>query len=253
VRIGPVPNSPFRAPAPAAHDEKGRGDVRSERPRKGSQSEYPEIGPVRVIKRRHSQEAMPAAAIDAPVTTTAVAKDAPVTTTVDKAEPDVAVNHVVSAPDVETSTESAASKSVIDVLPAREVEAAAPSLPPIENTPVEPAVATPDAPPIDDERASTLLQSDDANDTTIDDAHTAATIPTTAADDERVLLRTLFDEYILTKKAHAEPIEDLEFEAFATALSDERRKLIEAHRCRDVRFEIKVQSGEVSLLPRLIR
>jgi len=96
-----------------------------------------------------------------------------------------------------------------------------------------------------------------SNDTVVeraaDDPHANPTVVASSDDVERALLRALFDEFIVAKRAHDEPIADLEFEAFATALSEERKKLIEAHRCRDVRFEIKVQSGEVSLLPRLIR
>lgn len=66
-------------------------------------------------------------------------------------------------------------------------------------------------------------------------------------------LRELFEQFITAKRAHDEPVDDLEFHSFATTLKAESEKLKEAHQCRGVRFEVKVQNGEVSLLPRLIR
>jgi hypothetical protein len=69
----------------------------------------------------------------------------------------------------------------------------------------------------------------------------------------RAELRALFDEFVSAKRAHSENVDDLAFDQFSAALADERLKLLTAHRCRDVRFEVRIQDGEVSLLPRLLR
>jgi hypothetical protein len=292
VRIGPVPVFPLRAPSTTdgAADVQSRvGKKRGV----GADSEHPEIGTVRVIQRRHSKENMPAIAVSpepesAPTTTADAQVEAPAEpreAEAVRAPGDAAASRApnddgrggidVSAPVVDATADAkdragdpregqgdvgaveSSSHSKIEVLPAREVDSAPHPIPSSDAAKTDVGrverAARENEPSIDEEHTSSLLERHDTNDTTIDEAAVAATIPTTAADDERVRLRELFDEYILTKKAHDESVADLEFDAFATALSDERRKLIDAHRCRDVRFEIKVQAGEVSLLPRLIR
>jgi hypothetical protein len=307
ARVGRLPSYPLRGVSPASGDAQGRavepkqtaastpdraasppetaasGDTsgvvddtkglvveKKRGPRRGVDSEHPEIGPVRVIQRRKPIDDAPAGE---PVPKAAPPVESPPAATEPKAPSlaaspaDPVVGESVpadapaeppsSAPAVDEA-DAASSKSFIDVLPAREIDSAPHPRPDLPSTASTAADSAPDVSiakdsPVDDAGASKVQRSDESNDTTIDEAPPAATIPVTPADDERVLLRVLFDEYIRTKKAHDEPIVDLEFEAFATALSEERVKLIEAHRCRDVRFEIKVQGGEVSLLPRLIR
>lgn len=66
-------------------------------------------------------------------------------------------------------------------------------------------------------------------------------------------MRALFDEFVKQKRAHDEDTDDLEYEAFAETLEEEMARLLESHGCRAVRFQVRVQDGEVSLLPRLIR
>lgn len=66
-------------------------------------------------------------------------------------------------------------------------------------------------------------------------------------------MRALFREFVEAKRAHDEDTDDLEFEAFAETLEEEMERLVAAHGCRAVRFEVRVQDGEVSLLPRLLR
>ena len=43
------------------------------------------------------------------------------------------------------------------------------------------------------------------------------------------------------------------FEEFAETLEQQRAELIEAHQCRDVRFEVTIHEGDVSLQPHLVR
>ena len=71
------------------------------------------------------------------------------------------------------------------------------------------------------------------------------------SDGER--MRALFDAFVQAKQEQEQTIDDLEFDSFAAMVSEERVKLRQTHECRDVRFEVTVNSGEVSLLPRLLR
>jgi hypothetical protein len=66
-------------------------------------------------------------------------------------------------------------------------------------------------------------------------------------------MHALFDEFMAAKHAHNEATGDLEFGAFRTALVAEGDRLKAEHGCREVRFEVTVRGGEVSLLPRLLR
>jgi hypothetical protein len=69
----------------------------------------------------------------------------------------------------------------------------------------------------------------------------------------RVELEALFHEFVATKKSHGEPVADLDVDAFAQTIQGECERLIGAHRCRGVRFDVTMQDGEVSLRPRLLR
>jgi hypothetical protein len=66
-------------------------------------------------------------------------------------------------------------------------------------------------------------------------------------------LEALFQEFVAAKKSHDEAVADLDFEAFAQTIHGECERLVAAHRCRGVRFEVTMQDGEVSLRPRLLR
>lgn len=79
----------------------------------------------------------------------------------------------------------------------------------------------------------------------------SASTPPQLSDGER--MRALFDAFVQAKQEHEEPTEDLEFNSFAAMVMEERVKLRQTHECRDVRFEVTVKAGEVSLLPRLLR
>jgi hypothetical protein len=69
----------------------------------------------------------------------------------------------------------------------------------------------------------------------------------------RAELDALFADFVATKKAHNESVEDLELEAFVQTIMGECARLVSAHQCRGVKFEITEQEGEVSLRPRLLR
>ncbi|MCP4501909.1 MAG: hypothetical protein GY822_18280 [Deltaproteobacteria bacterium] len=66
-------------------------------------------------------------------------------------------------------------------------------------------------------------------------------------------LKTLFDSFVAKKLENSEEVDDLDFDIFAETLLGECKRLVSDHACRGVRFEITVDSGEVSLLPRLMR
>jgi hypothetical protein len=99
-----------------------------------------------------------------------------------------------------------------------------------------------------------------ANDTDIDglsksassDGAAAASAPP-AAIPSRDELEALFSEFVAAKKSHDESVADLELDAFLQTIQGECERLIQAHQCRGVRFEITTQDGEVSLRPRLLR
>jgi hypothetical protein len=66
-------------------------------------------------------------------------------------------------------------------------------------------------------------------------------------------LETLFQDFVAAKKSHDESVADLDFDAFAQTIQGECERLIVAHQCKGVRFEVTEQDGEVSLRPRLLR
>ncbi len=146
----------------------------------------------------------------------------------------------------------------------------------------EPARATPEPPAADErdddgaeESAAALADAAADNDTAIDGllsrssgpdeepapdepaAPEAGELHLDDGEQERALppfdMRALFREFVDAKRAHDEDTDDLEYDAFAETLEDEMARLLEAHACRAVRFEVRVQDGEVSLLPRLLR
>jgi hypothetical protein len=69
----------------------------------------------------------------------------------------------------------------------------------------------------------------------------------------RAELEQLFTDFVAQKKAHEEGVADLDFDAFAQTILGECERLVSAHRCKGVKFEITEQDGEVSLRPRLLR
>lgn len=69
----------------------------------------------------------------------------------------------------------------------------------------------------------------------------------------RAELEALFSEFVTAKKGKDESVSDLDLEAFAQTIQGECERLLQAHACKGVRFEVTEQDGEVSLRPRLIR
>jgi len=69
----------------------------------------------------------------------------------------------------------------------------------------------------------------------------------------RAELEALFSEFVTAKKGRDESVSDLDLEAFAQTIQGECERLLQAHACKGVRFEVTEQDGEVSLRPRLIR
>ncbi len=125
-------------------------------------------------------------------------------------------------------------------------------------------------PPPSDPVPATAMQTATGNDTIIDVAAPAASRPPPdeskpgppgssqiaegqAAVPSRDELEALFHEFVTAKKAHGESAGDLDFDAFADTIAGECERLIRAHECKGVRFEVTMQDGEVSLRPRLLR
>ncbi len=69
----------------------------------------------------------------------------------------------------------------------------------------------------------------------------------------RAELEALFSEFVTAKKGKDESVSDLDLEAFTQTIQGECERLLQAHSCKGVRFEVTEQDGEVSLRPRLIR
>lgn len=136
----------------------------------------------------------------------------------------------------------------------------------IEEAPAEgdePAPERPDAAPAEARERDTAIDEPKGEEGTVEESAAASTPPSAAAEREpgdakpafpdEQDLRALFDAFVDAKRSQDEPTEDLDFEAFAETLVDERARLTREHGCKTVRFEVTVQDGEVSLLPRLIR
>jgi hypothetical protein len=90
------------------------------------------------------------------------------------------------------------------------------------------------------------------NDTVIDDAPASEGEPPSEArlpDDEE--LRGLYQEFVTQKGGQEDT--DFPFETFQETIRAEAERLLAAHQCRGVRFEVAVADGEVSLRPRLLR
>jgi hypothetical protein len=94
------------------------------------------------------------------------------------------------------------------------------------------------------------------NDTAIDEAprsDAASAEPEIAQVPSRAELEALFQEFVAAKKSKDESVVDLDLDAFAQTIQGECERLITAHQCKGVRFEVTMQDGEVSLRPRLLR
>lgn len=91
------------------------------------------------------------------------------------------------------------------------------------------------------------------NDTNVDEKVRSDIKDDIAQVPSRAELESLFQEFVAAKKSHEEGVADLDFDAFAQTIQGECERLISAHQCKGVRFEVTMQDGEVSLRPRLLR
>lgn len=97
------------------------------------------------------------------------------------------------------------------------------------------------------------------NDTAIDGPHPPSDASGNGSDTPlsvmptRAELEALFAEFVTAKKGKDEAVSDLDLEAFTQTIQGECERLVQAHACKGVRFEVTEQDGEVSLRPRLIR
>lgn len=222
--LGPIKSTP-RYQRPESQRPEGR--------KLGDHSLHPELGPVRVLEKEAPEErdAEEPDTSERPASTSSRARSAPPPATSavedrgDRDEPSGAIAAAVRGADDEGDVE--------------EVEPS-PSERPERDTFVDEASAEEpartDEAPSDDSEGEPPAANDD------DEA---------GADEQGV--RELFDAFVAAKLRREEPVDELDFDAFAETLAEERDKLLSAHKCRDVRFEITVQDGEVSLLPRLLR
>lgn len=126
-----------------------------------------------------------------------------------------------------------------------------------KNKPIlAPPVGTEPSGPVDVERPANAAPT---NDTAVDGPRAASqesdqgsqapvsVMPT------RAELEALFAEFVTAKKGKDESVSDLDLEAFTQTIQGECERLLQAHSCKGVRFEVTEQDGEVSLRPRLIR
>lgn len=110
--------------------------------------------------------------------------------------------------------------------------------------------------PVDVERPAVAAPS---NDTAIDPAPGSAEAGSNGSQaplsvmPSRAELEVLFSEFVTAKKGKDESVSDLDLEAFTQTIQGECERLLQAHSCKGVRFEVTEQDGEVSLRPRLIR
>lgn len=263
--LGPVRTAPrYSAPTP---DATARADA--------EHSYHPELGPVRVVdppvgaeadasskngrSSSHEAKAQPA---DPPAPAAPEAPSAPRKRRSKKNRRGPAESAV---PDAALS-QAPRERPPADQVPAS-TEAMATSLPIAQHEPEErPAYLA-----IEDE----AVEPSPTNDTTIDelppeeDAPEAEDAPGPVANGapetakpsasvEAALsgeaeIRHLFDSFVAAKRRHEELTDDLDYEAFADTVREEREHLRSMHQCKDVRFEVTIEDGEVSLLPRLLR
>lgn len=199
-------------------------------------SEHPDIGPVRVMKKTEP-------------------KTGPKTEPKTEPKPDAGSSAARSQPPVNGSARGASTSS-----PPRAGEAgngAAPSSAP-------PATASEPPRPSRDGSARPE-EAAPSNDTAIDDAPRGGAPSGEPSGEEnageaevakipsRGELEALFQEFVARKKSKDESVVDLDLDAFAQTIEGECERLIAAHQCKGVRFEVAEVDGEVSLRPRLLR
>lgn len=118
------------------------------------------------------------------------------------------------------------------------------------------------AAPTDEQRDGSVRDSAPArtNDTSVDhhvgamsDAEAAASAESAVGFPSRAEIEALYRDFMASKRNKDEAVADLDLDAFAETISSECKRLLAAHQCKGVRFELAEVDGEVSLRPRLIR
>lgn len=201
-----------------------------------SEGEDPNLGPIKSVPRPGASRA--ARAVDAP------RREAPPPGVEPSEHPEIGQVRVLKKADGNGEAKSPFEPQKTRVLSAPPEST---SSPPLASAPV---TASPSpSPPGPNMSAPT-------NDTNIDDAP-RSDIRSAESDPPRVPSRSelevLFQEFAAAKKSHDEAVADLDVDAFAQTILGECERLIAAHRCKGVRFEVTMQDGEVSLRPRLLR
>lgn len=221
-------------------------------------SDHPEIGPVRVMKKQEPIPLAPGKNGDATTKGAAVAAASAAST----ASASVAAKKEERAEASMSASMSASTSSA----PSSGVFAA---MPESGSTPVSSVSSVSNVSNVSKdakagaERPTTAAAT---NDTNVDAAPRSDIGPATSSSSgasasdapmatvpSRAELEALFQEFVAAKKSHDEAVADLDFDAFAQTIQGECERLISAHRCRGVRFEVTMQDGEVSLRPRLLR
>jgi hypothetical protein len=59
--------------------------------------------------------------------------------------------------------------------------------------------------------------------------------------------RSVYDEFVRTKKQCNEPVDGLSFEKFSQTLKKNRDALVQRHACKRVKFSVYVKDGKASL------
>jgi hypothetical protein len=245
----------------------GRDDVDAEhepgwrRQQLAELSEHPDVGPVRVRKKSGADDeegeeaddeegAEPASTPPEPEAAAASVKpalhDAPTVSPAD-ASPASAATEVGDADPVDDTNVDAPPAALDDGGLDDGGGATVPDTPAVaEPTSTPPAAANDDEDDEDEDEGEDEGE-DDVDDDEDEDEDEDEDGP--LADP----LEALFDAYVSAKQEHGEPTDDLELTSFVATIRDESERLRESHQCRDVRFEVRVQDGAVSLLPRLLR
>lgn len=74
-----------------------------------------------------------------------------------------------------------------------------------------------------------------------------------ASGPSRAEIEALFHDFVSRKRSKDQSVMDLDLEAFIETIQSECERLLVAHQCKGVRFEVAEVEDEVSLRPRLLR
>jgi hypothetical protein len=206
-------------------------------------SDHPELGPVRVMKKSEGEKSDK---VEKPEKSERPASERPVRAVSDKDEP--------APPVTRPATSLSGSEAVGEPRPMRRRDD--------ESAPNSKPNGKPESsPPSDAARDAAARPESKApgNDTAVDENPRAAASDVRSVEPEiakipsRAELEALFQEFVARKKSKDESVVDLDLDAFAQTIQGECERLIAAHHCKGVRFEVAEVDGEVSLRPRLLR